>query len=192
MATNKQQQRLIREARKAQEAASKRRQRLRRLLITVAIIVAIAAAVAWGVWAATRPKPGVAYPDQGRAHIYAGERHPPYNSNPPTSGWHLPAPAAWGFYANELPDELVVHNLEHGGIWISYKNPNDSQLTEKLEALARRFPVKVIITVRPKNDSPIAVAAWGRLLTLDHYDEQQTIAFINAFKNKGPEQVPDM
>ncbi len=192
MANKKEQQRLVREARKAQEAARRKRQRLQRMLTTVAVVVIVAAAVAWGVWAATRPKPGIAYPAQGQAHIGPGESHPSYNSNPPTSGWHLPAPAPWGFYTNGLPDELLVHNLEHGGIWISYKNPSDTALVEKLEALSKRFPVKVIITPRPKDDSPIVLAAWTRLLKLDHYDEQQIIAFINAFKNKGPEQVPDM
>jgi len=155
-------------------------------------IVVFAGAVAWAAWAATRPKPGVAYDIQGATHIGVGEAHPPYNSNPPTSGWHLPQPAAWGYYAVTLPDELVVHNLEHGGIWISYRDASDAKLAEALEGLTRRFRSKVIVTVRPNNDTPIAVAAWGRLLKLDRYDERQIVTFINAFRNRGPEQVPDL
>ncbi len=189
--TNKTDQRALRDARKAAQTARANRRRLNRLLITAGVIVVVAGAVAWGVRAATRPKPGVPYPIQGATHINIGEPHPAYNSSPPTSGWHLPAPAGWGYYAMVLPDELVVHNLEHGGIWISYRDASDAQLTAKLEALTRRFRSKVIVTLRPNNDSPIAVAAWGRLLKLDRYDEQQIVAFINVFRDRGPERVPD-
>ncbi len=191
MSNKKTESQMLREARKLQEAARQKRRRLTRLVVVAGVIVAVAGAVVWGVRAATRPKPGVAYEIQGATHIGPGEPHKPYNSSPPTSGWHLPVPAAWGYYPTELPDELVVHNLEHGGIWISYRDVKNTQLAEKLEALTRRFPTKVIITPRPKNDSPIAVAAWGRLLKLDNYDEDQIVAFIYAFRNRGPEQVPD-
>lgn len=192
--TNKTDLRALRDARKAAQTARANRRRLNRLLITASVIVVVAGAVAWGVWAATRPKqpePGVPSPIQGTTHINLGESHPAYNSNPPTSGWHLPAPAGWGYYSMVIPDELAVHNLEHGGIWISYRDARDTQLAEKLEALTRRFRSKVIVTLRPNNDSPIAVAAWGRLLKLDRYDEQQIVTFINVFRDHGPERVPD-
>jgi hypothetical protein len=42
---------------------------------------------------------------------------------------------------------------------------------------------------RDADDSNIALAAWGRLLTLDHYDEGQIQGFIHAFMDKGPERL---
>src|SRR3990167_4512427 len=60
---------------------------------------------------------GQEFENQGQAHIKNGESHPPYNSNPPTSGWHYVLPANWGVYAKPLADEQAIHNLEHGGIW---------------------------------------------------------------------------
>lgn len=187
----KEQRRLARQARKEQQAARRRQERRRNMAILASIIVVVVGAISWGVWAATRPKPGVGFSIQGRDHIAVGQPHPPYNSNPPTSGWHYDAPATWGFYATELPDEALVHNLEHGGIWISYKDPNDADVIDKLTALSRRFPKKVIITLRSRNDSRLAVAAWGRLLKLDGYDEKQLVRFISTFKDKGPERVFD-
>lgn len=56
----------------------------------------------------------------GEAHIKETDPRPEYNSNPPTSGNHLSTPAAWATYQNELDDRQVVHNLEHGGIWVTY------------------------------------------------------------------------
>ncbi len=131
------------------------------------------------------------FDDQGGTHIQLGQPHPAYNSNPPTSGWHTPQTANWGAFRHKIADEIIVHNLEHGGIWISYRDPGDTALVEKLEALAARYRSKVIVTPRPGNDAPIAMAAWTRLLKLDAYDEERIVKFIEAFKNKGPEQVPD-
>ena len=43
--------------------------------------------------------------------------HGPYNSNPPTSGWHYGGGTApWGVQTQPVADELSVHNLEHGGV----------------------------------------------------------------------------
>lgn len=99
------------------------------------------------------------YPDQGTAHIRLGDSHPAYHSSPPTSGWHTPQVAPWGSHRTVMPDEVLVHNLEQGGIWISYRDADDDALVERLEALAARYRSKVIVTPRPANDAPIAVAA---------------------------------
>ncbi len=161
--------------------------------------------VAWVVWGAVRPdsaattagvagQPGpqiVDYAEQGREHIFPGQPHPAYNSDPPTSGWHFPQPADWGYYNDELPDELVVHNLEHGGIWISVKSADDTDVINKLVALSQRYRSKLIITLRPKNDSLMAVVAWTHLMKLDHYDEATIVNFIKRFKDRGPEFFPD-
>ena len=43
-----------------------------------------------------------------------------YDSFPPTSGDHWSTPASCGFYIQPVPDELVVHNMEHSNIVVSY------------------------------------------------------------------------
>lgn len=128
------------------------------------------------------------YPDQGGGHIAVGVSHPSYNSNPPTSGWHYAQEAEWGIYEEELPDEQIVHNLEHCGIWISYQ-PNISRETkENLASFVKKFPAKVILTPRAANDSPIVLTSWGILFKLSDYDEAKILAFVAAFLNKtGPE-----
>ncbi|HXF83617.1 MAG TPA: DUF3105 domain-containing protein, partial [bacterium] len=120
-----------------------------------------------------------------------GEAHGAYFSNPPTSGWHYGAAARWGFYNDELPDELLVHNLEHGGIWISFRDKDDTEVVDALADLARAYRSKVIVTHRPRNDSRVAVVAWGRLMKLDRFDRDAIADFIQRFRNRGPEFVPD-
>lgn len=194
--------RVAREERRAQEALRLQRARRQRLsLVAVAVVVAIGAAVWLGRGAlrsgsataglGSPPPPIADYPIQGRDHIALAQPHPAYNSNPPTSGWHYAQPADWGFYNEELPDEVLVHNLEHGGIWLSYRSAEDTELINQLVALIRRYRSKVIVTQRSRNDTRLAVAAWGHLMKLDRYDDAAIVTFINRFKNRGPEFFPD-
>lgn len=174
--------------RERQQAEARRRRRERLIYAGVAAVaVAIIGVVGWS---ATRPKPGVQYADQGQVHIQRGQPHPPYNSNPPTSGWHYPDnPPPPGTYREEIPDELAVHALEHGCIWITYRDAKDTDLASRLEALAARFPASVLVSPRARDDRAIAVAAWRRLLTLDRYDEGPIVEFIQTFRNQGPERI---
>lgn len=128
---------------------------------------------------------GDAVPLLGNAHVPEGTRVD-YNSNPPTSGDHWPQPAEWGTYRQPLPDELVVHNLEHGGTWLSYRSLDDASVA-RLEAIAEDYPLAVIVTPRPANDAPIVAASWGRLLRLDTVDEEAIVRFIRANLNRSPE-----
>ncbi len=90
------------------------------------------------------------YPIQSRDHIKPGEKVEKYSTNPPTSGPHEEAERG-GFYPEGLADEKAVHNLEHGYIWISYKNITEEDI-KKLEELSKEYSNSVIISKRDKND----------------------------------------
>ena len=62
--------------------------------------------------------PGQRIDDLGTIHISSGDDHPPYNSVPATS---LQLDGA--FTDAFLENEVQIHNLEHGGIGISYNCP---------------------------------------------------------------------
>ena len=71
-----------------------------------------------------------------REHIAVDSARPAtYNSNPPTSGPHYQGPAAVGFYDKTLPDEQLIHNLEHGDVWVSYQGTLSSTTIEALKGL---------------------------------------------------------
>jgi hypothetical protein len=130
------------------------------------------------------------FENQGQTHIEEGAvDHPQYNSNPPTSGWHWPQPAAWGVYKAQEPDERLIHNLEHGGIWISYLPGTDPAVVTKLEDFANRYR-KVVVEPRAANEKPIALAAWTHNENMDSFDEREIVKFIEAYYDKGPEKVP--
>ncbi|MBI2175194.1 MAG: DUF3105 domain-containing protein [Parcubacteria group bacterium] len=132
-------------------------------------------------------------PLQGVEHIAQGAAHPPYNSNPPTSGWHYADPARSGFYTNAVADETVIHNLEHGDVWVAYH----PRIPDEVKNALRDFALtKVIITLREENDMDITLAAWGRIDMFDLADGNLSDAdraridgFIKRYRNRGPERV---
>ncbi|MSQ37659.1 MAG: DUF3105 domain-containing protein, partial [Chloroflexi bacterium] len=71
---------------------------------------------------------GVKQKDEGRGHV-ANDKTVSYGTTPPTSGDHWDTPAAWGSYDRQQPNERTVHNLEHGGIVVSYNGltPDDEK-----------------------------------------------------------------
>jgi Protein of unknown function (DUF3105) len=121
--------------------------------------------------------------------------HEPYNSNPPTSGWHYGGGIApWGVQSEPLPDELTVHNLEHGGVVIHYRQGLDQATVDQLTTLTRQLQQQspcIVLEPRPadKLDKPIAVTAWTWLMKLDSFDASAIGAFFRKHVDGGPEHV---
>jgi len=127
------------------------------------------------------------FPIEGRDHVSAGT-NVEYKTNPPTSGSHLGEAKNWGVYEKELDDKAAVHGLEHGGIWISYKDIDDD--TKKvLEGIGKSNSQSVIVSPRPTNDSKIAIASWGRTMKLESVDKALIQKYIDTYKNQSPEKL---
>ena len=127
------------------------------------------------------------FPIEGRDHVSA-EVSVDYQTNPPTSGDHYGTPTNWGVYDKELQDESVVHSLEHGGIWISYKDISDEDKSV-LEDIGKTNSQSVVVSPRSANDANIAVASWGKLLKLDTTDKVLIQKYIDMYKNQSPEKL---
>lgn len=176
-----------REEQQKSKQAQHRSSRLKRISKWTWVLAIVSGTVYGLFWLASRGEElGQAIPNQGQEHIAIGATHLPYNSNPPTSGPHYLQPAAWGIYQIEFPDEVLVHNLEHGGIWISYNNI-DKTTKQRIETFAKQYPDKLIVTLRAKDDAKIVLASWRRLLKLDRFDEDTVLSFFKANKNRSPE-----
>lgn len=154
------------------------------------------------VFTSKNPAPqqlGVKHASQGETHISRGESHPPYNSSPASSGWHYSdsgAPIPWGAYTQEVPEEVFLHNAEHGGVIITYKPdlPKD-QITKLQKLFTSPYsdpsfkPNKAIVTPRSKNTKPIELAAWTWTFSLDRYDEAKLKSFYLQHVGQAPESM---
>ena len=158
----------------------------RRRLVATGLTVAALAAALVGYWTyrAAADLPGAKFPDLGNAHIQlATEPHVPYNSDPPTSGPHMPYIAPWGIHTEPIVKELQVHNLEDGGVMVQYHCATPCpDLVAKLTEIVRRYETQVILAPYPGMRTRIALTAWTRLDAFDDLDEARIVRFIRAYR----------
>lgn len=165
-------------------------------------IVAIIALIAGLIYTRTAdrglPSETQQIPDSGPSLHMGSVDEPlpaPFNSNPPTSGWHVGNQTApWGIQKTPLDDKITVHNLEHGGIIVHYKASLDANSVATLETLARDLqrtnPCLILI---PRADdqmpAPVVATAWNHMLELQSVDSEKITGFFNALVGRGPEAV---
>jgi hypothetical protein len=148
-------------------------------------IAAVAAGlIGYLAYRAAADLPGVRLPAQGNAHLQmATDPHVPYNSDPPTSGPHLPYIAPWGIHTAPIVKELQVHNLEDGGVMVQYNCASPCpDLVAKLTEIVKRYETQVILAPYPGMASRIALTAWARLDAFDDFDEARIVRFIRAYR----------
>lgn len=168
------------------------------VLIAV-IFVGVIGFIAFGQKNAPKtPQLGINHPSQGGTHIQEGAKHPAYNSDPPSSGWHYSdanAPTLWGVYTQELQPEIYLHNEEHGGVIITY-NPKllATDQLKKLQALFappysdKNFtPSKAIVTPRSTDKHMIELASWTVTYNMDSYNQQTLENFYLQHVSHSPE-----
>src|SRR5262245_16672813 len=96
-----------RDRRDRPNAAARRAKQRRQWMIGGVVVVIIAVVIGYFAYRAVADLPGVSMPDQGNAHIQsASEPHVTYNTDPPTSGPHLPHIAPWGIHNEPIVKEL--------------------------------------------------------------------------------------
>ena len=175
--------------------------KMRRRILWGAIVLAVIVGTSYFfVWYSKRPVniPGETYAELSRDHVSL-DHQDTYNSNPPSSGPHYPSPANWGAYDYEVADKIFIHNLEHGGIWISYKPTVAPAVVDGLKSVMKEFSdYKLVMAPRSANDADVAVAAWAHVYKFNLKDptqlspeEKKSIEkFYYALKDHGPEYVP--
>jgi hypothetical protein len=153
-------------------------------LIGAGFVVLIAVPVAINTSQRTN-LPGEVFPDQGNAHIAEGDTSVDYNSDPPTSGPHWETMASWGSYDFVVPDQVLLHNLEDGGVilWYAHGSREENRVRiSQLEEVTRGFE-RVIIAPREDLEAPFAVTAWGRRQLFSDINQTEMRAFIEAFES---------
>ena len=136
-------------------------------------------------------QPGMKIDDLGRGHFApeetAGLGY--YNSDPPTSGMHSPTYERCGMFDSPLPDEVQVHNLEHGFVLVQYNETDEGfidQLTDATENLPG-WPNYYILAPNQEMEHKIALTAWGGLAYIEEVDNVLMNDFAKAYRGRGPE-----
>jgi hypothetical protein len=191
-------------ARQERIAATKRKQRAKRrkqLLIAAAVVLALLGGIAFALQrkAANKAAAGQAaeaagcgqiltFKNQGREHLAQNATFDKYNSNPPTSGPHNPQPAPWGSYRDPVEKERLVHNLEHGGVVIYYKDLPSAEVDD-LERFVDSYRDAVISVPDDSIDKPVVITSWTRMQECERFSEAAVEGYIGEWCGKGPEKI---
>jgi hypothetical protein len=167
----------------------------------IAVIAAVVVAVAIGVGAYVALSGGgddayaeallaagcedKTYPELESSHLAEGEAPPAYNSSPPTSGRHQPQPALWGVYDSPIPQDRLVHNLEHGGLVVQYGDDVPPEVRSQLVDEVMKDRDFMLIAPDPELGGKIAYTMWTRGVVCDRFDER-VLDELRGKRNQAP------
>ncbi|MBA3376522.1 MAG: DUF3105 domain-containing protein [Actinobacteria bacterium] len=202
---------------KADDPARNRRMMLYGAGVTVAL-AAFAAAVFLVGFGGDNPSPEKVRADleaagcelqavdaQRGQHSLGADDTVDWNTDPPTSGPHFGFDEAqnlgtviWGAYEEPLQLARVVHNLEHGGIYIFYGDEVPDAIVTELRGFYDSHERGTLLAPYSKLGDQIALGAWvseggeakGYLAKCSAFDEAAFSAFFDGFQFKGPERFP--
>lgn len=178
-------------------------------IVVAAIVVGIAMAVGRGGGGAAAIKDSQVCnlqnpASQGRRHVEELAKDFEYNSVPATSGQHYAqprGPAIWNLYTDSIQQEILVHNLEHGGVVVQYGSKVSPSTVAQIEEWYANDPRGLVVApllpeleeAEPELANKIAVTAWQHLMTCGAFDEAAFDGFLDEYRGPGgdaPEKFP--
>ncbi|HXG76046.1 MAG TPA: DUF3105 domain-containing protein [Gaiellaceae bacterium] len=125
-----------------------------------------------------------------------GGTAPSWNTDPPTNGAHYAVAAIFGIYEEPLELARVVHNLEHGGIFVFYGEDVPRATVNELRGFYSDHQTGTIMAPLPRLGDQFALGAWvaegeiekGYLAKCRTFDEAALSTFFRELQFKGPER----
>ena len=113
-----------------------------------------------------------------------------YSVTPAPGGPHHQVWANCGFYDEPLAEEHLVHDLEHGAVWLAYAPDLDAEAVGVIRALADAHDKVVAAPFDGLAEGEAVVAsAWARQLRLDSVDDPRLERFVVQYTDGG--QAPE-
>jgi uncharacterized protein DUF3105 len=121
---------------------------------------------------------------------------PLWNTDPPTSGPHYAVAAIFGIYEDEIEMARLVHNLEHGGIYILYGKDVPEATVDQLRGFYDDHKTGTIMAPLDRLGDKFALGAWvvdgdthnGFLAKCTTFDDAAVSTFFRSLQFRGPER----
>ena len=121
---------------------------------------------------------------------------PKWNTDPPTSGPHYAVAAVFGIYEDQIDLARLVHNLEHGGVYILYGKDVPDSTVEQLRSFYEAHKTGTIMAPLDRLGDRFALGAWvddgdthsGFLAKCASFDENALSTFFRTLQFRGPER----
>ena len=122
-----------------------------------------------------------------------------WNTDPPTNGPHYGVAAIFGEYDEALEQARVVHNLEHGGVFIQYGNKVPASTVQQLREFYADHTSGTLLAPYPSLGDKVALGAWvytpeeltsgsngqGYVAKCTTFDEAAFAAFLEEYQFSG-------
>jgi hypothetical protein len=122
-------------------------------------------------------------------HTHVSAASIAYDRNPPAGGAHSANWQNCGVYDQPIANVNGVHSLEHGAVWITYREGLGFQRIDQLRNIAvshydgaERY---IVLTPYPGLSAPIVVSAWGAQLTLQSSGDPRIEQFLSRYVGGG-------
>ena len=133
---------------------------------------------------------------EGAHSIEAGSTSSKWNTDPPTTGPHFGIAAIFGIYDDEVEIARVVHNLEHGGIYILYGEDVPEETVNELRDFYDGHKTGTVMAPLDRLGDEFALGAWvvdgdtdnGFLARCTTFDEDAASTFFRTLQFRGPER----
>ena len=157
--------------------------------ILFAIVVAFVAVVVLDSrqGASAGPPDGTKSIDVGPAGQHT-QNNVDYKQNPPAGGEHNPVWQNCGVYDKPIRNETAVHSMEHGAVWITYRQDLPKKQVKEVQKLAQGQSY-VLVSPMKNLPSPVVASAWGKQLKVKNASDKRLQQFTNVFQ-QGP-QTPE-
>jgi Protein of unknown function (DUF3105) len=134
--------------------------------------------------------PGQAFSDLGHAKLAPGQPHPTYNSDPPTSGAHVPEAVVRD--GATLNDDQLLQALQLGNVVIVYGTAKPpAGLTRFATTAAPPFSPALasagdaVILARRPGTAGLVALAWSHLLRVGSPSDPQLGQFVSFWLGRG-------
>lgn len=125
-----------------------------------------------------------------------GGTSPKWNTDPPTTGPHYGVAAIFGLFEEELEIARIVHNLEHGGIYILYGKDVPEATVDELRDFYDSHKTGTVMAPLDRLGDKFALGAWvvdgdtdnGFLAKCGEFDEGAVSSFFRSLQFRGPER----
>lgn len=134
--------------------------------------------------------PGLSFADLGDAHLSPGQPHPRYDSNPPTSGAHVPEPV--GADGQQLSNDQLLEALELGDVVLMYGTPSPpAGLRPLVSSLAAPFTPalaaagQAVVLARRPGTAGVVGLAWAHMVHVGIPADPLLRSFVNYWLGRG-------
>ncbi|MGZ4185962.1 MAG: DUF3105 domain-containing protein [Solirubrobacteraceae bacterium] len=138
----------------------------------------------------TQTGPGSAFPDLGAAHLKPGDKRPEYDSNPPTSGAHIPTPVTEN--EAELNNDQLLTALESGNVVLMYGTrtppPGLRELSLRLASPftpALAAAGQAVILARRPGTIGVDGLAWAHAVSVSEPSDPRLAEFAQFWLGRG-------